>query len=310
MVKKKMFGIIVMFLVFLLLLITSVFAYSNFPISEIKLDSSPQNFNAPKPRLIEPSQNVFTEYMIKNPIKLEEKSSLRLFWDQLSDPKKFDTYFGDPDPDKAWADKDSIYNTLRRTSGSFWTIGDAIATVGSLFGVKSNSALAKGLNKIYSETVLGRTFDADNWERNICLHWINKGDSQRTIMISTSKDPTAAMRGGSYVKAYKSTDYTVPNGTSYKYYFIEWYLLSQKKSGLKVDVRLYDNNGYSKSILEDEKPKIMEVGTPWTSGTQTFHFEEEYNQVCMVFLNDNIYEYFDFYSLEGNKLCQKITLIS
>ncbi|NQU98982.1 hypothetical protein HQ533_05980 [Candidatus Woesearchaeota archaeon] len=201
--------------------------------------------------------------------------------------------------------KEAYGGDILDTIGYGVALGRSIAFVGSIFDWTASDSYTKSFDKFFSEG-LGRVFDATNWENNLCL-LTGYTDKSRTIMVSDAG--SSQVRNGAYLKAYKTTSFEDQDGTTWKYYFVDWYLTSQKKSGLEVDVRLYEPNGGSRSILENEETKVLQIGEFMALGTQTYNFTDDYDKVCLVFKNDDLYNYFDFHSLDNGKLCQRINLI-
>lgn len=231
----------------------------------------------------------FREYYSKPENFVAPKSKGRLFWESMTDPADFDRYYGD----------------LKTSIGTALNFMDMAADVSKLFGWENEAHIAY-MDKVFS-TKLGKVFDADNWESNLCMAMGNGGESRTVIVSSSSSGTSYQGMSGAYIRAQKSTAFEVPNGTSYKYYFVDWYIASLKKEGLKVDVKLYKSNGHSESMLEEVK--ILGAASPWKSGVQMIQSDQNYVKVCLEFLSPSLGDYFEFYSLDNNRICQKINSV-
>ena len=195
------------------------------------------------------------------------------------------------------------YLTVGSTIGTAINFGTAIANIGGIFDWTAGSTHTKNVDKFFS-TGLGRTFDAANWGNNICVKWLNKADSSRTITITGA---SGGVKNGAYLTAEKSDYFIIPGESDQKrYYFFNWYLAGPKKAGLKVDVKAYTANGQSKTLL----PEIKELGLgeQWRS-TLTNVSNNDYVKVCLEFHNQDLISYFDYFSFDNNKLCQRINQI-
>ncbi|MBC8495451.1 hypothetical protein H8D36_04820 [archaeon] len=216
------------------------------------------------------------------------------FWQSMSNADHFATYYGEWDA-AGWM----------TWTGTTLNFADMVADVSKLFGWE-NEAHMKNMDEFFS-TKLGKVVDADNWESNLCMAMGAGGESRTVIVSSSSSSDSYQGMSGAYIRAQKSTAFEVPNGTSYKYYFVDWYIASLKKEGLKVDVKLYKSNGHSESMLEEVK--ILGAASPWKSGVQMIQSDQNYEKVCLEFLSPSLGDYFEFYSLDNNRICQKINSV-
>lgn len=123
----------------------------------------------------------------------------------------------------------------------------------------------------------------------------------------------ASYRSGAYVNGRKSQQIeNYQTGEKYYEYWISGSVATFKDYGLKYKVMMMKDNGqmvdFTKKVMNvDEILVNQNAATPFGVGAgNQFKDTESYKKVCIQFQTANLNKYFDYVSIDGNRLCQNL----
>ncbi len=184
-----------------------------------------------------------------------------------------------------------------QTWGTFLDFGRAASTIAGFFHDQEKEDWQVSVQEFVT------TWTASDFEKTICEGNLNSPGTSGSVMVaSRSGLMPAAMIYGSRADI-SSGEWE---------YIIAVDIQNMKKDGLKFNIVLEDP-GSSLVELNSEGDTLIELaeGETFTKkGMATLYFSEnkEYSKVCIKFLNNNLGDYFDDYSLSNNKLCQELII--
>jgi len=222
------------------------------------------------------------------------------------------------DMDKGMANlkTDANYELLWTGFGAWQSmlgIGKTMGLMKDLFGLKrgEDSHFMPWLTNLLNEA--NKAIDKVAFpETQICQGKYDKNADQSSFTMI--KEGTLSYTSASYITATRSQRMATDSGYSYYDYFISGGVYNAKKDGLKFKVLLFtprkdltsEVRGFENgavTLLQGEKVTFS------GSGMLRYNSTQVYNKVCIEFLNNDLYNYFDRIELEnGNRLCQTIVV--
>ncbi len=223
----------------------------------------------------------------------ESRENIESAYDDMEEAITFNDYFG------------SLKSTIRTA----WGVGSGLSTLQKLFDSQWGSEWWRS-DSIFGQAAEGlRSFG--ELERTICeSDLVSDVSSSEGVILNA--EPTSGFSTGAFITARKSAVQFVPNGDSFREYWIDGGVRA-KKDGLSYRVIMVDNVGGEVDItfnVTGNYQQVVFAGSSSSFGgmgrSATFKSSTDFSRVCIVFSSSSLGDYFDVVTLSGNKLCQRV----
>jgi hypothetical protein len=169
-----------------------------------------------------------------------------------------------------------------------------VNTISSLIAPDFASDYSQDVDEFFAKNKLGMEY----WESEVCENWADKAPASGAMVARGSLGYTTS----AHVEGWRSEPIVNETGDTIYNYFITGSVYKPKNPGLRFEV--YVDPGHKKLVektLEEEGESFLffeQDALNFTSKTQ-------YTEVCIKFLNSNLYEFFDLIPDE-DEVCNNI----